>query len=122
MELFEMCILPILAVLTGYLVQVLRAKTADLKAKYDSTLNQKYLDMIENTIETCVIATNQTYVDSLKAQGKFDAEAQKLAFEKTLDAVIATLTAESKDYISNLSIDLNVYLTQRIEAAVSQNK
>ena len=38
-------------------------------------LLSKYIEMLSNTICECVIATNQTYVDSLKKQGKFDVEA-----------------------------------------------
>ena len=37
--------------------------------------------MLSQTITDCVLATNQTYVDTLKAQGSFDAEAQKIAFD-----------------------------------------
>ena len=40
----------------------------------------KYLKMLSETITKCVIATNQTYVETLKKQGKFDEEAQKIAF------------------------------------------
>jgi hypothetical protein len=36
--------------------------------------------MLNRTITECVIATNQTYVETLKQQGKFDEEAQKIAF------------------------------------------
>jgi hypothetical protein len=36
--------------------------------------------MATDTITNCVIATNQTYVNSLKEQGKFDEAAQKEAF------------------------------------------
>ena len=33
------------------------------------------MNMLKKTISDCVIATNQTYVESLKTQGKFDANA-----------------------------------------------
>ena len=36
--------------------------------------------MLSETITKCVVATNQTYVETLKKQGKFDKEAQKIAF------------------------------------------
>jgi hypothetical protein len=62
--------------------------------------------MIYHTISTCVIATNQTYVESLKQQGKFDAEAQKEAFAKTYNAVIAVLSEEVKLYIIETSGNL----------------
>jgi hypothetical protein len=36
--------------------------------------------MLTDTITKCVIATNQTYVETLKKEGKFDLEAQEVAF------------------------------------------
>jgi hypothetical protein len=72
--------------------------------------------MIGETIVDCVLATNQTYVDSLKAQGAFDAEAQKVAFQKTYDMVIKFLTDEAKEYIAAVYGDVTEYLTSKIEA------
>jgi hypothetical protein len=74
--------------------------------------------MITTTVINCVIATNQTYVDSLKASGSFDAEAQKIAFNKTLQAVTDILSEEAKKYIVETFGDLTLYLTQLIEAQV----
>jgi CMP-2-keto-3-deoxyoctulosonic acid synthetase len=82
----------------------------------------KYIAMIAATVEECVVATNQTYVEALKKEGKFDAEAQKAAFEKTLAAVLSILSDDAKDYIVNVTGDLSVYLTNLIEASVSRNK
>ena len=78
--------------------------------------------MLSNTICECVIATNQTYVDSLKAQGKFDIEAQKKAFEMTYNSVINILTDDAKLYLTNIYGDLNTYITNMIEAEVNKNK
>ena len=78
--------------------------------------------MLSNTICECVIATNQTYVDSLKKQGKFDAEAQKKAFEMTYNAVIEILSEEAKVYLASVYGDLTAYITNMIEAEVNKNK
>ena len=69
-----------------------------------------------------VIATNQTYVESLKKQGKFDAEAQKVAFNQTYEAVMCILSEEAKEYLNEAVGDLNLYITQKIEAEVQLNK
>jgi hypothetical protein len=82
----------------------------------------KYLDMVEKTVTNCVMTTNQTYVDSLKQEGKFDADAQKIAFDKTLDAVLAILSEDAKLYLTQIFGDLNVYLTNLIESQVKINK
>ena len=82
----------------------------------------KYLSMLTETITSCVIATNQTYVEALKKEGKFDLEAQKVAFEKTKNAVLGVLTAESQRYLTAAVGDLNLYISQQIEAAVNVEK
>ena len=78
--------------------------------------------MLNSTITDCVIATTQTYVDSLKAQGKFDTEAQKEAFNRTYEAVVKLLTKEAEEYLNIAIGDLNLYITQRIESEVNLNK
>ena len=39
----------------------------------------KYIDAATDAISKAVLTVNQTYVDSLKKQGKFDEEAAKTA-------------------------------------------
>lgn len=121
-DIFEVCIIPLLGVLTAFVVQYLRAKSKEIIASLDNDAAQEYIEMITNTVTNCVIATNQTYVETLKKQNKFDADAQKVAFEKTLNAVIAVLSDDAKDYIVKTTGDLNTYLTNLIEAKVNENK
>ena len=82
----------------------------------------KYIALVSQTITDCVIATNQTYVETLKQQGKFDAEAQKVAFQMTSKAVLDILSDDAKEYLSNIYGDLTTYVTQLIEAEVNRNK
>lgn len=128
-SIFEVCIVPLLGVLTAYAVAFLKAKKEEILAKIatnrtqeEKELASKYLSMVEKTVTDCVMATNQTYVDSLKQEGKFDSEAQKAAFNKTLDAVLAILTDDAKNYLTQIFGDLNVYLTNLIESQVKINK
>lgn len=121
-DIFEVCVLPLLGVLTMYIVKFIQVKSTEITGKVDSDLADKYINMLAVTIENCVIATNQTYVETLKAAGKFDAEAQKTAFNMTKNAVMAILSDEAKKYLENAVGDLNEYITQQIEAAVNVNK
>lgn len=121
-QIFELCVIPLLGVLTMYLVQFIRKKSQEITDKTDSELADKYIRMLTDTITTCVIATNQTYVESLKKQGKFDAEAQKEAFKLTYNAVMAVLTDEAKHYLAAIYGDLTAYITTRIEAEVNVSK
>ena len=121
-KIFEVCVIPLLGVLTVYIVKFIQKKTQELNSKNENELMNKYLTMLSNTIIDCVIATNQTYVESLKKQGKFDLEAQKVAFEMTYNAVIKVLSNDAKTYLSNIYGDLDKYITNMIEAEVNKNK
>lgn len=128
-SIFEVCIIPLLGVLTAFAVAFLKAKKEEILAKIATNKTQeekdlaaKYLDMVEKTVANCVIATTQTYVDSLKQEGKFDADAQKVAFDKTMNAVLAILTDDAKNYLTQIFGDLNIYLTNLIESQVKINK
>jgi hypothetical protein len=78
--------------------------------------------MLNDTITDCVIATSQTYVIALKKEGKFDAEAQKKAFTMTYEAVVQLLTEDATEYLNAAIGDLQLYITQKIEAEVQLNK
>ncbi len=121
-DIFEVCIIPLLGVLTMYLVNFIKVKNAEITDKIDNEKADKYLNMLASTIEHCVIATNQTYVESLKAEGKFDVEAQKTAFNMTKNAVLSILGVEAQMYLSNIVGDLNEYIAQQIESTVNVNK
>lgn len=121
-QIFQLCIIPLLGILTKYLVDYLNAKRDELNAKTENETAEKYTTMIFNTITKCVIATNQTYVNSLKEQNAFDAEAQKTAFNKTMNAVLEILSEDAKQYIIETTGDLNTYLTNLIEAEVNKNR
>ena len=119
---FQVCILPLLGVLTTFLVKWLQAKSQQLQSNAQDEISKKYMSMLTNTITECVLATNQTYVEALKQQNKFDAEAQKIAFEKTSEAVMSILTEDAKKYLNNAVGDLELYIKQKIEAEVNLNK
>ena len=78
--LFQLVLIPILGILTKFIVDWLSAKSLEIQNKVDSDTADKYIAMLTDTITNCVVATNQTYVDALKKEGKFDAAAQEIAF------------------------------------------
>ena len=121
-DIFDLCIVPLMGVLVVYLVQYIKAKGNEISANVDSELASKYILMLTTTISDCVVATNQTYVEALKKEGKFDKEAQLKAFQMTYDAVMDILTDDAKEYLANFYGDLTLYLTKRIEAEVVANK
>lgn len=121
-QIFEVCIIPLLGILTTFVVKFIRAKIVEVNAKHDNELLKKYTTMLSETVIECVIATKQTYVETLKATGSFDEEAQKHAFEMTYEAILKVLSEEAKEYLSAAYGDLTAYITNRIEAEVNLNK
>lgn len=121
-QIFEVCVIPLLGVLTAFLVEFIQAKKNQVISLTENELQKKYIDMLANTINSCVIATNQTYVDAMKNQNAFDKEAQQKAFEKTVTAVEAILTDDARKYLSAAYGDLDLYIKQQIEATVKLEK
>ena len=121
-QILKACIVPLLGVLTKFLVDFLSAKRDELNSKTDNEIAQKYTNMVYQTVVDCVIATNQTYVDSLKQAGTFDAAAQKEAFNRTMNSVLAILSEDAKEYITETTGDVSIYLTQLVEAEVNKLK
>lgn len=121
-QIFEVCIIPLLGILTTFFVKWVNAKIGQMTQNSDNALQKKYLGMLNETITNCVIATTQTYVESLKKQGSFDEEAQKKAFTMTYEAVLGLLTDDATKYLTEAVGDLNLYIKQKIEAEVKLNK
>lgn len=115
-QIFEVCIIPLLGILTTYFIVFIKNKSNELKEVTDNELYRKYIDLLQDTIVRCVIATNQTYVENLKNKNAFDKEAQEEAFKMTYDAVMVILTDDAKEYLNNAVGDLQLYVTKLIEA------
>ena len=121
-QVVNVCIIPLLGVTTAYFIKWIRAKEEEVLVKVENDTADKYISMVAQTITDCVIATNQTYVEALKKDNAFTKEAQETAFQKTLDAVLAVLSEDAKEYLAALYGDVTVYLTTRIEAEVNLQK
>ena len=121
-EILQVCVIPLLGVLTAYIVKFINAKSAEIQHNVDNDNADKYIGMVADTISACVIATNQTYVEALKKQNAFTAEAQKEAFQLTYNAVMAILTDDAKEYLAEIYGDIAAYITNKIEAEVNISK
>lgn len=121
-EIFTVCIIPLLGILTKYLVDWIQTKKDTLIQQEENEIKQRYIEMLANTIETCVIATNQTYVNALKDKNAFTPEAQKEAFEITKNAILTILGEEGQNYLKQIYGDLNIYIMKEIEKNVNIQK
>ena len=121
-QIFELVVYPVLSIGGIYLTYLISVKIKELKQKTNDDTAKKYLDMLNETIASAVLATTQTYVEALKKEGKFDLDAQKEAFKQTYDAVMKVLTDEAIKYITSSVGDLETYVTNKIEAEVKITK
>lgn len=121
-QIFEMCIIPLLEITAVYLIRLLDSKKKEASTKIDNEMASKYTQTLLDTISTCVKATNQTYVDSLKKSGSFDILAQKEAFAKCKEAVLSILADDAKEYLSTAYGDLDKLIENLIEAQIETNK
>lgn len=118
----EVCILPLLGVLTTFLVKYLQKKSDELISKTSNEIEKRYLEMLTETISACVLSTQQTYVEALKKTDMFTKEAQQKAFQETYENIINILSDDCKNYLEMAFGDLQGYIQNKIEAQVKQNK
>lgn len=121
-QIFQVAIIPLIGAGALYLTVLISAKTKEIKEKTANEKAKEYLDMLNETISHCVLATTQTYVEALKNKNVFDADAQKIALNKTYTAVIDVLTDDAKKYLNKIINDLDEYIYNRIEAEVAISK
>lgn len=100
---------------TTRLIALLNQKISDKKmARFSTTLAE--------LVSNCVLEVSQTYVDTLKKEGKFDAEAQKKALDMCLNNIQTKLTPEIIEYIKSNFGDVVGYLKMLIEAYIKCTK
>lgn len=121
-QIFELVIIPLLGIITTYIVKLVNKKIAEIDANVNSETASKYLEMLDKTISECVLSTTQTYVDALKAKGEFTTEAQKEAFNKTFNAILEILGEDAIEYLDEIVGDLSTYINVKIESEVKSNK
>ena len=121
-QIFQVCIIPLLGILTVYLTTFIKKKSDELASQTDNALYQKYIKMLAETVSTAVTATNQCYVNALKSKNAFDKEAQEQAFAQTKNIVLKLLSTEAQKYLQEMSGDLSLLIQQSIEAEVNKQK
>ena len=121
-ELFFAVITAAVPVLTAYTVVFIRRLGDSAAANTESIKVRTYITEAAKAIADAVAAVNQTFVDGLKNEGKFDTEAQKEAAQKALAACLASISPAAQSFIEAAYGDIREYLTTRIEAEVRRQK
>ena len=105
--------------IVGLVITALGTVVTYLINKYvkDEKLKNMLLSL-NNLITECVAETQQTYVDTLKKEGKFDEESKKKALRVTIEKVKSTMTVEMWDWIVANYKDPDGYLQSKIESSL----
>lgn len=109
-------------IISYYITKFLKASFEKVMAEKDNQVFNKTLIEVHELIESVVTYTSQTYVDSLKAEGKFDKESQEVALNDTLETVKDLLSEESKEVLETLYQDVETWLLVQIESKVKKLK
>lgn len=116
-------ILPALAtIITGLASWGASALVAWLNSKIKNANLQAALETAQNIVTATVYEVTQTYVDSLKKAGKFDAEAQETAFKMAYNTIIEQLTDKQKTALQSVCTDVEAYIKTLIESTVKLTK
>ena len=105
-------ILPLITYAGARLITYLNSKIKDTNARI-------LLTTATNIVINAVRSVFQTYVDSLKASGSFDAQAQIVALTKAKDIALEQMTDEVKNFIAKNYGSVDAWLTTTIESTIN---
>ena len=111
-----------LIALGGAAIAFLKAQITEANTSSDNSTANRIRWEVAEAVEDAVTAVNQTFVEELKSKNLFDKEKQEEAFERALEGTIDALSRETVDFINNTYGDINIWLIDKIEAAVLRNK
>ena len=89
-----------------------------INSKIKDANPKEMLSSAVTTVSDVVKQVYQTYVEALKGQNAFTAEAQKEALAKALETIEAVLPEKVKAYLTDNFGNMEAWLTTQIEAAI----
>ena len=105
-------VLPLITIGGTKLIQLINQKIKDDRTR-------TILTGLTTIVERSVRSVTQTYVDTLKKNGKFDQEAQLVALSLAKDEVLRELNTETKLFIENNYGSINDFVTTQIESTIN---
>ena len=115
-------LIPLLITIITICICTMTSKVAKNAAESAPSKYSEIIYGLENIVNKAVITTNQTFVNELKKQGKFDKKAMEEAYNKTFNSIVASLSQSFFEYIDEENIDIDTLLKNMIETSVDWNK
>ena len=108
--------------ISALIVYGIKKATNWLKSKTENETVDTYLNRAYSMLEDIIVTTTETYVKSLKADGKFDIEEQQKAFEITKSAFEQVASEEIKNAIKTTVSDYDAWVKNTVEAIIANTK
>lgn len=105
-------------IVTGLCAWAVTAFTKWMSTKTKDAKFNKFICTIMELTMNAVKEVMQTYVDTLKKEGKFDKEAQEKALEMCLTKIKSQLAPDMLDFIGENFGDVTNYLKSLIESTI----
>lgn len=121
-QIFQVALIPLLGIFVGFGIKLMQEKFAELQAGTNNEIINTYIQIAQDIIISCVQATNQTLVDTLKSKGVFTKEEWGKAFAQTKDNILTILNDYQKEVLGQIFNDLDAWIDVQIEAAVKELK
>lgn len=90
-----------------------------LKARTHNAKVQQYIDRAQEYLTSAVAMTNQTFVDQLKKDGKFNEENQAAAFQMAMNTWLEMLSDDMKNVIVEEVGNFEAWAEAQLEARVA---
>lgn len=113
-------IIPILPVLTAFIIAYIKRKTSELEAGMKSAELTRYTRLAEDAVVTAVTAVNQVFVDSIKQRNStLTPYEQKAAFGMAKERSLKIIGDNGVKILKSLYKDFDTWLENRIEYYVN---
>lgn len=106
----------------GYLVALVRKRTAQIAKELDNATAAKYMNMAADAVAQAVTYTAQTFTDALKAEGKFTKEKQLEAFNKAKNKTLEILGETAVEALGEIYGDFDTWVDTKIEQVCREIK
>ena len=115
-------LIPLLITIITICICTITSKVAKNAAESAPSKYSEIIYGLENIVNKAVITTNQTFVNELKKQRKYNKEAMEEAYNKTFNSIVASLSQSFFEYIDKENVDIDTLLKNMIETSVDWNK